>query len=329
MNNFLIIGFGLIGKERFDCLMSLKSNDDKFKCDIFDPNLDKNAFKDIQSHKRKKIFYTDNFENCKNKSYDLVIICTPHNISPFYAKLFLKKDINILVEKPLGRNMNELISIKECHNKSDIHIGFNYPYFACLKKLKSDLKKNKFGEIISLDLRIGHGNYPEARSSWKLSNDFCGGGVLLDPGIHMIDLLLDFYDDDIEIISAVSWRGFWNTGIEEEVKIISKIKDTIVTFDLSSLKWRSKFEIDINGVDAYGRITGRGRSYGKQVYTYGERWSWKNGKSQKDNEVIREKSDCSESFKNELNDILNGRKSNLDNTIKGMSIYEEIKDKLM
>lgn len=329
MNSFLIIGFGLIGKERFESLISIKSDDKEFRCDIFDPNLDSEILKKLNNQSEKRVSYKVNFEECKNKSYDLVCICTPHNIAPYYAKFFLGKDINILIEKPLGRNMTELNSIKECQKNSDIHVGFNYPYFECIQELKNDLRNKKFGELISMDLRIGHGNHPDAKSSWKLSNDLCGGGVLLDPGIHIIDLLLNFFDDDIEIISAASWNGFWNTGIEEEVKVILKIKKTLVTFDLSSLKWRSKFEIDINGVNAYGKICGRGRSYGKQIYTFGERWSWKNGKSQAENEITKLESNCAQSFKDELQDILNGRKSNLEKSIQGMLIYEEIKEKLL
>ena len=82
-------------------------------------------------------------------------------------------------------------------------------------------------------------------------------------------------------------------------------------------------------MDSYARISGRGRSYGKQLYTYGERWSWQNGKSQNANEVVKEESDCSESFQDELKDIINGRNSNLEAAIKGMLIYEEIKCKIM
>ena len=37
------------------------------------------------------------------------------------------------------------------------------------------------------------------------------------------------------------------------------------------------------------RISGRGRTYGDQVYYYGERWSWLNGKSQSDNEQLLSK----------------------------------------
>ena len=35
MNNFLIIGFGLIGKERFNALLDINSGNQKFSCDNF------------------------------------------------------------------------------------------------------------------------------------------------------------------------------------------------------------------------------------------------------------------------------------------------------
>ena len=75
---------------------------------------------------------------------------------------------------------------------------------------------------------------------------------------------------------------------------------------LSSLKWRSKFD-DINGVNAYGKICG-GLAVGKQIYTFGERWSWKNGKSQAENEITKLESNCAKALKDELQDILNGKK---------------------
>ena len=43
------------------------------------------------------------------RKYDLVIICTPHNLSKDYACLFLNKNVDILIEKPLGRNIDEML----------------------------------------------------------------------------------------------------------------------------------------------------------------------------------------------------------------------------
>ncbi len=327
MNKFLIIGFGLIGQERFNSLIELQKNNINFSCDIYDPYI-KNKIEKINIELQNKFFFTDQFEKVKKNIYDLVIICTPHHVTFEYATYYLKKNFDILVEKPLGRNLNELKNILSFHDKSSIHVGFNYPYYKSIMKLKDDFDNKFFGELISVDFKIGHGNNPDSIKSWKLSKELCGGGALLDPGIHMIDLILFFFGKNIDIISIITWDGFWNTGIDEETKILLKMNKTLISLDLSSVKWRSKFEIDVNGTNSYGRIKGRGRSYGNQSYTIGDRWSWRNGKTQEENEIMRSESDCSESFKNELKDIIEGRSSNLQRTIDGMSIYDKLANKL-
>ena len=325
MNNFLIIGYGLIGKERLKSLIKIYSNKN-FTCDVYDPNIDKNH-EDFEIS--NKIKFLNNKNDLTKREYDLVIICTPHNLSKDYACLFLNKNIDILIEKPLGRNINEMREILGHQKKSKIHVGFNYEYFEAIKRLKSDLSEDKFGELISVEMSIGHGNSPNMDKSWKLDPNVSGGGVLLDPGIHMIDLLYFLFDSDIQIISVCSWDGFWNTGIEEEVKILLKINKTLVLLNISGVRWKSMFEISINGKDAYARISGRGRTYGDQVYYYGERWSWLNGKSQSDNEQLLSKSACENSFTDELKEIISGREANTSRAISGMELYEEIKCKIV
>lgn len=325
MNDFLIIGYGLIGKERLKSLIKIYS-DKKFTCDIFDPNIDENQ-KGFEIDKRAR--FLNNKDDLTKRKYDLVIICTPHNLSKDYACLFLNKNVDILIEKPLGRNIDEMREILDHQKKSKIHVGFNYEYFKAIKHLKSDLSENKFGELISVEMTIGHGNSPNMDKSWKLDPDVSGGGVLLDPGIHMIDLLYFLFDADIQIISVASWDGFWNTGIEEEVKILLKINKTLVFVNISGVRWKSVFEISVNGKDGYARISGRGRTYGDQVYYFGERWSWLNGKSQTDNERLLSKSTCKNSFTDELADIIAGREANTSRAISGMELYEKIRCKIV
>ena len=182
MNSFLIIGYGMIGKERLRALMKINVQFN-FICDIFDPHVDSNT--EVVNENLHINFLKDK-KQLLFKKYDLVIISTPHNMSKEYASMFLDKNIDILIEKPFGRNSNEMKEILNHQNKSKIHIGFNYPYFKAIESLKSDLKSNKFGELISIDMCIGHGNSPNMGKSWKLNPEMCGGGVLLDPGIHFL-----------------------------------------------------------------------------------------------------------------------------------------------
>ena len=71
----------------------------------------------------------------------------------------------------------------------------------------------------------------------------------MDPGIHIINLLKFFIKESIEIIKVITIKNyFWKTGIEEVALIILKTKKIpIIKVNLSIVKWRSEFKIEING----------------------------------------------------------------------------------
>ena len=284
-----IVGAGLIGKERIKALQNLKKNKYSFIeiVAIIDP-----IFKE-----KKKFF----FDSCYNTFSDLeeayskynfkidwVFICTPHFETAQISKLALKFKSNILVEKPLGRNLNEYKEIlKESVYNQKVNVGFNYRFFKGVNRLIQDSLNNEFGKIISVNLILGHGNSPGMEKSWKLNLDLAGGGCLLDPGIHLIDIAMLLSKNSLKLESQLNWKGFWNTGIEEEIYFLSKDSNkTIYNFNISLNKWKSVFKIEVNGTLGYGVVNGRGRSYGNQTYIKGKRWGWLGGNSQSESEEI-------------------------------------------
>ena len=323
MKKILIIGFGLIGRERFIAANQLNSNSLSISIDVFDPYI---------SHEAVEFINTNNSVVIKSinpnviKNYNLVIISTPHDVAEEYLKLIFLSNIDVLIEKPLGRNYIQTLNLIQSKGVGKLHVGFNYPYFDSVANLLKDVKSNIFGEIISISMEMGHGNHPGAENSWKLDPIRSGGGCLLDPGIHLLDLCLLLTNGNLKLNYANSWEGFWNKGYEEEIQISLVSGKILLSITISMVKWKSEFKIQVNGTNGYGNIIGRGRSYGEQIYKIGERWSWKNGKSQSENEQIRSQSDCSESFTNELLEILSGRADNYQRALDGMKLYDEIQN---
>ena len=70
--------------------------------------------------------------------------------------------------------------------------------------------------------------------------------------------------------------------------------------DVSVVRWRSCFEIFALGSDGYGRVTGRGRSYGRQFYHRGPRWGWQTARDQASSEELVVDDACEDSFADEL-----------------------------
>jgi predicted dehydrogenase len=298
-----IIGAGLIGCERANVISKIPEA--TLTC-IYDPNIN-------QLNKIKNIPTTTNIDKIYDTNPDWVFICTPHDVVLDLTKQAFDNNTNVLIEKPLGRNVYEsnlIIENKPEHLK--LNVGFNYRFYAGVAALLKDIKANKFGKLISVNMILGHGNSPGMENSWKLNFNKCGGGCLIDPGVHLLDLILNICTGKLDIKSINCWNGFWNTGIEEECHlIITDQNNTIFNTQISINKWRSTFRLEVNGTEGYGIVEGRDRSYGSQSYKIGKRWGWQSGKNQIDSEeIIINNYDGNDSFLHETMSVLGLKNEN-------------------
>lgn len=311
----LLIGGGLIGRERLDALKLISTN---FSLDIDITVVDKN---------QQTLSIVKDKYNCKcaskitdltSNSYDWVFISTPHSEA---ADLIIESFAiakNILVEKPLGRNLEEcnMIIDKKPQNVN-IYVGLNYRFYSGINQLLNHVKGGFFGDIISVNMILGHGNSPGMEKSWKLDPILCGGGCLIDPGVHLLDLAIVMSDSELKVKGGSYWNGFWNTGIEEEVHIcLGNKNNTIFNIQTSLNRWKSTFRIEVNGTEGYGVVNGRGRSYGNQEYLTGKRWGWQSGVSQSESEINHlENYSADDSFYESMIALLSLESSQITNNI--------------
>ena len=302
-----LIGAGLIGKERLLSLQQLIKKGKKIEIGgIYDPYLQN---KEEIAKEFKTNFY-DSIDALFETNPNWVFIATPHDDAVEIAKKALRKGFKVLVEKPLGRSQREAKRIYNCAIKKDqLWVGFNYRFFDGVAKAIKDIRRKKFGDLISINIVMGHGGNPKDKEGWKLDPKKAGGGCLIDPGVHLLDLCQIISGGKMKVKSGLSWKGFWKTGIEEEVHLLFNCSGFLINFQVSIVRWPSTFRIEINGKDKYGIITGRNRSYGNQKYVIGERWSWMKGKSQKDSEKVILTSANDDSFTKEIDALLFGNRS--------------------
>jgi predicted dehydrogenase len=325
MKTINIIGAGLIGLERIKAVAKLRARGYPINMgwvhDPFNPRLTALAAEygfDIEPDCER--FY--------NLPSDLVIVACPHDAAVKHTCNALYANKLVLIEKPLGRNLDEMQKIAEAaRNSKGLYIGLNYRFMPGIAAIISDWQMKKFGTPISLRLQIGHGGKPGDEKTWKLDPIRCGGGALLDPGIHMLDILSLMLDSAPELKMRLSWQGFWSTGIDEDTQLFFKCNDVNISLEVSVVRWRSHFEIFALGTDGYGQVTGRGRSYGPQRYLRGPRWGWQTAKNQAASEELILESDCEDSFAEEIASCLGFETSikltpaNLQDGIKAMNLY--------
>lgn len=297
-----LIGLGLIGQERLHAIQRLQHQGRDIELiGLYDP-----YSKEIDriATQYSAPIYT-NLEQLIKTNPDWVIVATPHDVAVEITAQLLSEHCRVFIEKPLGRSLseaNQLVSMTQFPDQ--LWVGFNYRFYDGITAALQDVKSGVFGDLISIQLVAGYANPPHMKDHWKLDPLRVGGGCLIDPGIHLIDLARLFSHHPLSIKGGVSWQGFWNTGHEEECHLFLNAGEFMINLQVSIVKWVNTFRLEINGTDGYGIVSGRNRHYGKQTYIRGPRWGWLTHSNQKNSEVLILKSDGENSFTNELEALL-------------------------
>ena len=295
-----VVGAGLIGRERLDAVKKLAAKGHPISiAGVYDASaeLTQKAADEYGTKGHSSL------ESLLAENHDLVVVALPHDITVPIALKALEGKGDVLIEKPMGRDLKEATRLVEAGG-SRLKVGFNYRFYPGIRKAIQDAKDGRFGDVIAVEFLLGHGCFPGQEKTWKLNDERAGGGCLIDPGIHLLDLCLLLAEDGLEVAGGSSWKGFWKTGIEEDVNLILRAKNFSISLHVSIVHWRSQFRMAVHGTEAYGVVTGRNRSYGPQQYMVGPRWGWQLAPSQAASEKIELETNWMDVFADEMEAML-------------------------
>ncbi len=298
-----IAGYGIVGKRRHKSLSKIKSV--KIVC-ICDKKFKKNNFNN------NNITYFNNYKDLINNNIDAIIISLTNDLASEVTCAALKKNIHVFCEKPPGRNMNEITKVIqqfEKNKKLKLMYGFNHRYHYSIDYVKKIIDSKKFGKVINL-----RGVYGKSKmitfnqDDWRTKRIISGGGVLLDQGIHLIDLLRYFVGNFIDVKAFIS-NNYWKFDVEDNVFAIMKTKDNIfATIHSSATQWKHLFNLEINLDKALIILSGiktSSKSYGNETLKIIK----KNNIGHKNNELLK-KFNKDDSMDNEIKNFITSIKSN-------------------
>jgi len=108
------------------------------------------------------------------------------------------------------------------------------------------------------------------QSTWRTERLLAGGGVLLDQGIHMVDLLRLFGGEFEEIFSFIS-NDYWRHDVEDNAYALMRTKSgTVAMLHSSATQWRHRFSLEVTlekgALTLSGFLSGS-KSYGVETLT--------------------------------------------------------------
>jgi 1,5-anhydro-D-fructose reductase (1,5-anhydro-D-mannitol-forming) len=240
-------------------------------------------------------------------SFDCAVVAVPHDTAVDVARRLLRAGHPILIEKPLGVRREHAVELEQLAAElpRPSFVGYNYRYVPAVAELLRRAHAGEFGTLRNLDLLVGHGGNPRSGEGWKLDPARAGGGVLLDPGVHLLDLLLRLMPA-VHCSSIEATRGFLPSGIEEDVVASFRDGQMISTVRVSHVRWINTFRVELFGEDGYGIAEGRGGNYGPMTLRVGQRWGWTadGAPSQRATEQTWDFGERNDSLHDELADVV-------------------------
>jgi predicted dehydrogenase len=292
-----VIGLGLIGRRRAEALERVAGA--KLAATV-DPVAANGALTASVPH------YATLAE-LQEDTYDAAVVAVPHDQATCVAAQVLSARRPVLMEKPLGVSGADARKLERLADElaRPSFVGYNYRYLPAIRDLMRCLEAGELGELRSVDMCLGHGGHPDSAMSWKLDPIRSGGGVLLDPGVHLLDLLVRLIPS-AECTAIEGTSGFWPTGIEEDVVAVFRAGHAIAVIRTSHIRWINTFRVEVFGESGYAIVEGRGGNYGPMRLRTGRRWAWTSGGavSQRGSEVQRDYGTCDDSLRDELADVV-------------------------
>ena len=253
-----IIGFGRMGQIRFEVIKKL----DIFEVvSIYDP----------YSTKKNKLFVNSIDDLFNNKNIEIIFICTPNYLNKKLTIESLKKEKHVFCEKPPGLNAKEIENVILAENKykKTLMYGFNHRHHDSIQKIKQIVDKKEFGRILWMRGRYGKSVETDFYKNWRSKKEYSGGGILIDQGIHMLDIFLYLAGDFDKIQAAVS-NLYWDLDIEDNVfAVLQNSKNKIAASLHSTMtQWRNLFSLEVFFEKGYVVLNGlntSSKSYGEEI----------------------------------------------------------------
>lgn len=219
-------------------------------------------------------FDTD-WQSTLERKHDAVMVCTYNNAIPDIVCTALEKKMHVFSEKPPGRSVSDVRRMIEAERKTGdrvLKFGFNHRFHYGVMEAKAIVDSGRYGQLLWARGIYGKAGGLTFENSWRSDNDLAGGGILLDQGIHMVDLLRYFLGDFVEIKSFVQNCYWKKIALEDNAfALLRTDEDKVAMLHSSATQWKHKFSLDLFLEDGYLCINGilsSTRSYGEESITF-------------------------------------------------------------
>lgn len=215
------------------------------------------------------------YKDLLREELDILFVCMTNDVAAEVTVAGLERGLNVFCEKPPGRDVADIERVIAAERKSrglKLKYGFNHRYHTSVRDALEIVRSNELGRVLNLRGVYGKSKFISfgEHSDWRTKRAVAGGGILLDQGIHMVDLMR-LFAGEFETIHSFIANDFWNHDVEDNAYALMRTAGGVVAMlHSSATQWRHLFQLDIalaRGAISLSGILSGSKSYGEEVMT--------------------------------------------------------------
>lgn len=254
-----IIGYGIMGKIRHQAIKEIEK---AVVIAVSEPNAEA-EIDGIPNVSHDGII--------NNPEIDVVIVCTPNFFNKQLTIRALQAKKHVFCEKPPAFTGADILEIKEAEAASGkkLMYGFNHRHHDSVIHMKNLIDSGEYGKVLWLRGRYGKSVTKDYYNQWRAKKELSGGGILMDQGIHMLDLFL-YLSGDFDVVKAEVSNLYWHMDVEDNAFVILKDSATgkVASLHSTMSQWRHLFSLEIFLEKGYMVLNGlitSSMSYGEET----------------------------------------------------------------
>jgi predicted dehydrogenase len=219
----------------------------------------------------------ESWEDLVAADLDIVFVCTPNNLIPDVAVKALHSGRHVFCEKPPGRSLADIQRIRAAELANPgcrLLFGFNHRHHPGITDAKAIIDAGALGDVLTLRGVYGKAGGYDYHTSWRNDPAIGGGGILLDQGIHMLDLFRLFVGEFSEVIGMRGIMAF-DIPVEDNAFVLLRTPSgQLAQLHSSATSWKHTFRLEIGCERGYVVISGllsKTGSYGRETLVVGRR----------------------------------------------------------
>ncbi len=204
---------------------------------------------------------------------DAVIITTTPDQHHGLAEQCILTNTPFLCEKPLTRSSKLASKLEKLALERGVlgMVGFNHRFHKCFQQAFNN-EKDQLGKLLELNCYYGICGRPDYSEEWRSDENVAAGGILMELGIHLIDLAR-WFAGPFEKGICIARNNYFRTEPFEDsgsAAIIAR-SGALISIKTNIISWKNTFRFEAIFEDGYIHVDGLGQSYGLQKLIVGNK----------------------------------------------------------